>query len=760
MSSFKVFVNYLMGSGVALLLSFLTTPVITRAISPVEYGKMSIMNLTITSITIVAILGLDQVFIRYFFKSNINKKILFVQCLCLPLCLNTFFAIVYCFFSDKINLFLVDKDNQRITLLFIINLYAVILNRFSYLIVRMFQDSKLYSQVQVIQKLFYVIGIFLFLFLWGGVFEVIIVANVISLLFSSLILIFPYLKKRHYDFNYKFKVLKIKSEYIRYGIPFALNTFLLWFFFSIDKISIKLYSTPLELGLYASASSLIVFMSLIKDTFNTFWAPVAIGRYEADSRQASMFFVSIFDRVFLAFSFLILFFILGKDIIVLILGSSYKGAANIFCILLLMPLCQVLMEITNQAFNFKNKPIYNVYLCILIAILNLILNYILVPYYGAKGAAIATAISFILMFVISTFFSERLYPVGYNVKKVFFFLLLFFFYSLYASFFHNFFIVGLFLFVCLICFYSHEMYSLFRVGIQRFFPKYLNILYFDSWNIGFSTQEIGDIVDKKSIEAVWVKHFYFDRFFADPFLFKRDDKFLYVLAEELKYWDNKGVIVLLKIRIKDGWLVKRKIVLSTNTHLSFPFGEINNNWFIPENYRSGETFKYYFDESFNVIKREKILSSGLIDAIFVRFNEKDYILSSSPKSPLDELNLYVKDGKEYKFSNLNPLKKSIHYSRNAGNIFKYKDFLVRPVQDSEKCYGNFVRLMKIKTISEDLIEEEEICSLRIQNPGIYAEAFHTFNVYEDVVLLDGYYRKYNVVLKLFILCVEKLRKRR
>ena len=54
-----------------------------------------------------------------------------------------------------------------------------------------------------------------------------------------------------------------------------------------------------------------------------------------------------------------------------------------------------------------------------------------------------------------------------------------------------------------------------------------------TYNIGFVKKSISEIISDgfKKNEIVWLKHNYKDRFFADPFMIKIDDKYYYLLVE-------------------------------------------------------------------------------------------------------------------------------------------------------------------------------------------------------------------------------------
>ena len=65
---------------------------------------------------------------------------------------------------------------------------------------------------------------------------------------------------------------------------------------------------------------------------------------------------------------------------------------------------------------------------------NLIGNLLLVPYLGARGAAISTGISYIIFFSSRTYFSNKLINFGFNLKRIYVVTFLILFYAIYLTF--------------------------------------------------------------------------------------------------------------------------------------------------------------------------------------------------------------------------------------------------------------------------------------------------------------------------------------
>jgi O-antigen/teichoic acid export membrane protein len=109
--------------------------------------------------------------------------------------------------------------------------------------------------------------------------------------------------------------------------------------------------------------------------------------------------------------------VIFKDLIFLLLESSYRSAAGLTSFLLLMPIIDTVSYVTTVGINFKKKTYLYIIRATIAAIINVVGNIFLVPKYGAEGAALSTAISYVVYFFIGTYFSQKLYPVNYHLSK-------------------------------------------------------------------------------------------------------------------------------------------------------------------------------------------------------------------------------------------------------------------------------------------------------------------------------------------------------
>lgn len=424
------FIQYFYGNFVVLLLGFISLPLITRVMTTDEYGRTAMFTSVVSIIYIFAILGLDQSYIRYFYKEGVNRKNLMLQCLRYPFLLILALSALYALASAYFNGFLFERNSLDITLLVIAYTVISVFERFLFLNIRMEQNGKLYSNLNILSKVLYIVFILIFAVFLGNDFRVVLYAMTLPLGIVTGIAAVRYFLVKRKEKTVKHTVTQ--KELLTYGIPFIPMLLMEWLLSSMDKWSIKIFNDFAETGVYSAAMQIMTILLTFKITYVAFWSPVAMEKYEKEPEEVcKAFFADMFSKVqFLCMSaaFMLTIF---RGIIVLILGEGYREAIRIIPFLTLMPILSILFEMTGQGVKFTGKIKYFNYASLAAIVCNLIGNTLLVPRFGGTGAALATAVTYIVYFVMGTYYSKKCYPVAYRFREFIFSLCI---YAAYAAF--------------------------------------------------------------------------------------------------------------------------------------------------------------------------------------------------------------------------------------------------------------------------------------------------------------------------------------
>lgn len=155
---------------------------------------------------------------------------------------------------------------------------------------------------------------------------------------------------------------------------------------------------------------------MIKTSFSALRMPAAIENYERNPEDTSFYQKgnAILSIAMLIFGAGV---ILCKDLIVLLLGSKYYGAAQIIPFLMFEPIMYTISESTATGIAISKKTKYQLLVSICACLANFIGNIILTPRLGGQGAAASTAIAYILFCVLRIRLSNKGFYVNYHVKR-------------------------------------------------------------------------------------------------------------------------------------------------------------------------------------------------------------------------------------------------------------------------------------------------------------------------------------------------------
>ena len=454
------------GAMINLVIGVLTAPIITRLVDPNEYGQLSLFNTYSSIALMVFVLGLDQTFVRYFYieKEKKYQKKLLSFCIGLPVILAAIGSIVI-LLCHLANPTFLGFDNIIIWC-FVINIYILILNRFGMLVLRLQYKTALYSAMNILHKVLYVVIVIpLAIFLKRHYLYILVFATLISVLVTAIISVisersFWFEKVSDYDLPVS------KKEMIQFGFPLMIASGVFLLFQATDKLCVKYYGTYSDVGVYSSAQNLMAVFSIIQTTFNTLWAPKAIDHYETNPDDRS-FYIKM-NQIITVLMFLFgSCVLLCKDLFVLLLGEKYREASAIIPFLMFNPIMYTVSETTVTGLSITKHTTSQVIITGVSAVVNLFGNMLLIPILGSKGAAVSTGLSYIVFFTLRTVFSNHYFPIDFKLNRFYLLTIVFAagsFYHMFHSF--NIIIVGIFVvsIACICILYRDTIRDILTLG--------------------------------------------------------------------------------------------------------------------------------------------------------------------------------------------------------------------------------------------------------------------------------------------------------
>jgi O-antigen/teichoic acid export membrane protein len=246
----------------------------------------------------------------------------------------------------------------------------------------------------------------------------IIIGSAVGLILPSL---FAYKKtlvffrRQHYD-KFLFK------KFFTYGMPLATASILDEFTQFADRFMLagmqdKGQSAMYTVGYGLSGYSVFMIMSAI----NLAAYPTIIKLLEDKGREAAINHFRTYAIVLVGVSLPAVagLILVGPNLVYLVIGKEYQQS-----VIMLLPWITIALFFggiqafyMDLAFQLAHFTKGIVKISFLVASINLILNYNLIPLYGMKGAAIATLSSYLVGMILSGIWGRKRFPVPFPVQE-------------------------------------------------------------------------------------------------------------------------------------------------------------------------------------------------------------------------------------------------------------------------------------------------------------------------------------------------------
>ena len=405
---FKGFAIYLGSSLINKAIPFLLLPVLTQYLSPEEYGILAIYQVMITFVMPLTGMNMQNNITRNFFSESKEyiAKITFNLLVVLTV------ASVIVVLLVSIYLYAGGKHfsiPERWIYALPIIAYMGMLSNFNLTILRNNKKAIEYGFFEIIKTILElsttIVLIVIYSFDWEGRATGILVSSFII----GLISIFRICQNGYLffeiDFSYIKQILKISLPLI----PHALGAVILTLG---DRIFIDQMVSTKELGIYTVGYQFGMIMTLVSTAFNKTWSPWLYELLAENKEDNKNKIVKATYLVSLGFVVLALVItVISYYLLPFMTSVEYHEA---FVYVIWIALGYAFLGMYTLVFPYGvhlGKTSYLGITSLSAAIINLVANYFLIKLNGPIGAAQATLISYLLMFLIVWWYSNKLYPM-------------------------------------------------------------------------------------------------------------------------------------------------------------------------------------------------------------------------------------------------------------------------------------------------------------------------------------------------------------
>jgi O-antigen/teichoic acid export membrane protein len=419
----KQYFVYGMGNIAQTALSVILLPLYLRLFEPSQYGVISLLMVVSSVLAVFASVGITTALFRLYYEAEPReRKKLVGNTLIWYLMGSTLVGAILLIAASPLSQLLFHSGDYAYSIRLLGGLFFFsMMLTVPFSILQLEKRSRLYVGFSLLRFLidfglkFYFIG-----FLGRGIagyFESGIVSSLVVLCSMSFFVL------RYVSLSLDPSHLK---QLLRLGAPFILSGLAVWVMASSDRLILNSFSGSAAVGVYSLAYTFaglftVLLSNPISLLIDPFFFSQAASMADEDKKKLLN---SILIYLFLAGGILYLFIALGIGDVLKIFTflfktkEGYLEATKLVPLLTLAPMLYLISTpATLAALQVKKPEFISIASCITAAV-SIGLNFALIPIMGIWGAAITSAVAYMLFAILCYWWAHRIFPVSYSWRSL------------------------------------------------------------------------------------------------------------------------------------------------------------------------------------------------------------------------------------------------------------------------------------------------------------------------------------------------------
>lgn len=393
---------------------FLLVPLYTKCLNPSEYGIVDLLFTISNFIFPILTLNITEAIYRFSLDKNSDfNKIISIGFLCLFNCM--LFGLALIPITNRFD------NYKNYSILFYLYVLSLAFSQLMLSFAKGQEKLKIFSVGNIIDSfLIAVLNIILLLFFDMGIYGYFIsyiLANFLTSVFMIIVCkYYIYIKKMKFD-----KKLFLKMT--KYSVVLIPTSFLWWIINSSDRIMIAKFLGNYENGIYAISYKIPSLLTTISFVFTQAWMFSAIKNVEDnDNEEYTNKIYGIFIKILCIVGIFIILII--KPLFKIYVNSNYYIAWKYVPILVFGYVFMTAATFVSTSYNVQKDSKGFLYSGLIGAIINIILNIVFIPKFETYGAAFATMISYISVFVYRIIDTRKYLKIKISINHILYIFLL------------------------------------------------------------------------------------------------------------------------------------------------------------------------------------------------------------------------------------------------------------------------------------------------------------------------------------------------
>ncbi|MCD6322432.1 MAG: oligosaccharide flippase family protein [Clostridiales bacterium] len=391
--------------------SFITVPIYTRILSPADYGALDLLSYLSVLVPLFACAALDQAVARFYLEASTEKDKQKIASTVLYYTIFIFFIFIPIadFMARYIATTWLSNQVTKGTVLLVFvfiwvhSLFYIANNQLKYLFL-----SKQFAFCNIGNTILSTILCFSFIvFLRWGVWGVFLGQMIGQGCFALVSLFFA---RKSYALIFDWEWLR---KMLRYSLPLVPSTLSFYVMQYVDRYVINQLKGLGDVGIYGIGARLASLMNLFLVGFQGAWHPIVMKTFK-EPGAPSRFKVVFNYYIFIASAILIGISLFGREVLLVLTTATFSGGYVVVPMLTFSAILASIAGYFTYGIQISKRSSIRLIINVIGLVVNIVLNYCFIGYWGIVGAAIATLLTFLFISIAGMIVSQKLYYVPYE----------------------------------------------------------------------------------------------------------------------------------------------------------------------------------------------------------------------------------------------------------------------------------------------------------------------------------------------------------
>lgn len=386
---------------------------------PAQYGVLDYLDRFTSMLTFIVIFGTDSALAYYYFDTEDKKKrIEYVRAvMSFRLIIVLLSVAVILIGGDWLADLLLDEPSLYYLLYIAIAVLALdTVIAVALTVLRYDFFTKKVVSVTVLKMLLIALASYLLLKYVSASIESILYGRLVSGGIVILLLISPLLKYMKITFD-----RQLLKEILKYAAPLVPASLAFWVIVNANVFILKEFATFYEVGIYGTAIKFATLITLLTSGVQMAWRPFSMSLKSKENSPA--LFAKLYYAILLLGSAGVLIVATVMPWVIQLLNNNYYEAYIYVAVLSAVTFLNFYYMIISVGIFFTKQTKIISYAFGFAALINIVLNFILIPSFSIWGSVTAYLLSYIVAITYIFFKSQKLYYVPVSFRKMSFLFL-------------------------------------------------------------------------------------------------------------------------------------------------------------------------------------------------------------------------------------------------------------------------------------------------------------------------------------------------